>query len=109
MEEEIDCHLAVIGTIAKESFLELYCIQAITSRSCNSRGWLAGVFIILKVLGFVQTGTQCERERERSCLATKMRMLFFCFVILGGGGGGKESFPISMVFFKKLLLLFFQF
>jgi hypothetical protein len=54
-------------------------------------GWL-GFFIILKVLGFVQTGTQRERESERE------REIMSGggdedFVFLGGGGG--ESFPIS--------------
>jgi hypothetical protein len=58
-------------------------------------GWL-GFFIILKVLGFVQTGTQREKERERAIMSgggDEDAVFLFCY--LGG-----ESFPISNMRFS---------
>jgi len=55
-------------------------------------GWL-GFFIILKVLGFVQTGTQRERERAIMSGGGDEDVVFlFCYFFWGGGRGKFSDF-----------------
>jgi hypothetical protein len=87
VEEEIDYHLAVIWHHCKRISPGALLYSALEV------GWL-GFFVILKVLGFVQTEREREREREResACLAAEMRMLLF-FSFVSEGGEGVFRFP----------------